>query len=222
MRNILLSTVALVAFAGSAVAADLPSRKAAPIYTAPVSVYNWTGFYAGIEGGADFINTRYPGYSNNRAAGLVGGVVGYNYQLANKFVIGLEGDAGGVFGATKRVATPAGSWTKSDSSYFGDIRGRFGYAVDRTLLYVAGGVAFADVKNNYFGVTNTDSRVGWTIGAGADYAFTNNWIGRLEYRYTDLGSAIDGGVRVRQNSNEVLVGLLYKFGAPEAAVVAKY
>jgi outer membrane immunogenic protein len=226
MRNVLLSTVAFVALTGSALAADLPSRKAAPAYIAPVSAFSWTGFYVGIEGGADFINNRvYDGVStvnNDSTAGLLGGVVGYNYEFPNKFVLGLEGDAGGVLGAKK---THINGY--NDNSYFADVRARLGYAfAERTLLYVAGGVAFGDVKSGWVnGASYTDDRVGWTIGAGVDYAFTNNLIGRVEYRYTDLGRAWTGnvGVRTETDSSAVLVGLLYKFGAPEyAPVVAKY
>jgi outer membrane immunogenic protein len=230
MRNVLLSTVALVALTGSALAADLPSRKAAPAYVAPVSAFSWTGFYVGIEGGADFINNKVyvPGVgsaNNNPTGGLLGGVVGYNYEFPNKFVLGLEGDAGGVLGA-KQTQTAFGTSYYNDASYFADIRGRVGYAIaDRALLYAAGGVAFGDVKTGITGGNSyTDDRVGYTVGAGVDYAFTNNLIGRVEYRYTDLGRAWTGnvGARTTTDSSAVLVGLLYKFGAPEAPVVAKY
>lgn len=218
MRNVLLSTVALVALTGSALAGDLPSRKAAPVYIAPVSAFSWTGFYVGIEGGADFLSTNIAGFgTNNQTAGLIGGVIGYNYEFPNRFVVGLEGDAGGVLGAKK---TYGATVFTTDASYFADIRGRLGYAIaDRALLYVAGGVAFGDT--NFNGVAQ--GRVGYTIGAGLDYAFTNNLIGRVEYRYTDLGREIVNLASVHQDSNAVLVGLLYKFGAPEAMpVVARY
>jgi outer membrane immunogenic protein len=217
MRNVLLSTVALMALTGSALAADLPSRKAAPVYVAPVPAFSWTGFYVGIEGGADFLSTNVSGFAtNNQTAVLIGGVVGYNYEFPNRFVLGLEGDAGGVIGAKK---TNALGFT-TDASYFADIRGRLGYAVvDRALLFAAGGVAFGDT--NFNGVAQ--GRVGYTVGGGLDYALTNNLIGRVEYRYTDLGRQTVNGVSVRQDSNAVLVGLMYKFGAPEVApVVARY
>ncbi|MCW2272464.1 outer membrane beta-barrel protein [Rhodoblastus acidophilus] len=219
MRNVLLSTVALMALTGSALAADLPSRKAAaPVYVAPVPAFSWTGFYVGVEGGASFLSTNASGFAtNNQTAGLIGGVVGYNYEFPNRFVLGLEGDAGGVIGAKKTYANPVFT---TDSSYFADIRGRIGYAIaDRALLFAAGGVAFGDTTFN----SVSQGRVGWTVGGGVDYAFTNNLIGRVEYRYTDLGRQTVNNVSVRQDSNAVLVGLLYKFGAPDyAPVVAKY
>jgi outer membrane immunogenic protein len=236
MRKVLLSTVALAALTGSALAADLPSRKMAPAYIAPVPAFSWTGFYVGIEGGADFLTSNVSvlgfGLNNTTTAGLIGGVVGYNYEFPNRFVLGLEGDVGGVLGA-RRNNLLGGFYT--DNSYFADIRGRLGYAfADRALLYVAGGVAFGDVKTGVLGAVPalavTSQRVGWTIGAGVDYAFTPNWIGRLEYRYVDLGTGgnynynnfyVNDGIKV--TSNQIMAALLYKFGSPVAeAVVAKY
>ncbi len=201
MRKILLSTAALVALAGQAFAADLPSRKEAPVYAAPA--FSWTGFYVGVEGGVDFLDSSAksnlpprinpPDFGSNQTAGLLGGVVGYNYQI-NQFVLGLEGDVGGVLGGNNTVATTGGNvaTATTSSSYFADIRARLGYAVaERALLYVAGGVAFGDQKTVYTApaASFTSNRTGWAIGGGLDYAFTNNWIGRIEYRYTDLGTS---------------------------------
>jgi outer membrane immunogenic protein len=151
-------------------------------------------------------------------------------------VIGLEGDGGAVWGSGHTVVnnwSPYYTSTSVNSSYFGDIRGRLGYAMDRALLYVAGGVAFGNVETNYLlpviaipGATIKSDRTGWTIGGGIEYAIFDNWIGRVEYRYTDLGSSsyhqpylID---HVSASSNEVLFAWIYKFGGPAAPVVAKY
>jgi outer membrane immunogenic protein len=98
------------------------------------------------------------------------------------------------------------------------------------LLYVAGGVAFGDTKlalNSPLGnAAYSSTRTGYTVGGGIDYAFTNNWIGRVEYRYNDLGrtsiSYLGVGDRVRNTSSQVIGALIYKFGAPESSVVAKY
>jgi outer membrane immunogenic protein len=225
MRKFLLSTIALsvlTALTGPALAGDLPSRKAAPAYATTASTFSWTGFYVGLEGGADFIGNRFAtsggGHvGNSHTAGLIGGIVGYNYELANRFVLGLEGDAGAVLGGSHTRAYAGNSYS-ADNSYFADIRGRLGYAIfDRTLLYVAGGVATPSA-------TYTNDAVGWTAGAGLDYALTHNLIGRVEYRYTDLGRSYSTalGGRTSQDSNAVLVGLLYKFGQSDAPVVAKY
>jgi outer membrane immunogenic protein len=237
MRKFLLSTVALAALAGSALAADLPSTKAPPVFVTPAPAFSWTGVYIGVEGGVDFLNASAHSsvvlrdFGSHQTSGLLGGVVGYNYQI-NQFVLGIEGDAGGVLGSNNTVTTTTiGGTATTSNSYFADIRGRLGFAVaERALLYVAGGVAVGAQKTAYTlpAQSFTSSRTGWTIGGGLDYAFTNNWIGRVEYRYTDLGTATytfaPGAFdRARLTSNAVLVGLMYKFGAPEpVAVVAKY
>lgn len=240
MRKVLLSTVALAALTGSALAADLPSSKSAPML-APSYAYDWTGFYIGAELGAQFTTAKDSTggvnlWSSTQTNTQLGGIVGYNWQFPNKFVLGLEGDGGGVFGSNHNVSSNFVLGPQSvgtTNSYFGDVRGRIGYDLERALVYVAGGVAFGDQKTGYVGILPfNSSRTGWTIGGGVDYAFTNNWIGRFEYRYTDLGSSTYNVPTIRNlsvndsvkfNSSSVLFGVIYKFGGPVyAPVVAKY
>jgi outer membrane immunogenic protein len=85
MRNILLSTVAVLALTGSALAADLPSTKSAPVFVAPAPVFSWTGVYIGVEGGGDFrdYRDRFTGVTISKEAGLVGGLIGFNYQFVS-------------------------------------------------------------------------------------------------------------------------------------------
>jgi len=189
--------------------------------------------------------------------GVIGGAhVGYNYQI-NQWVLGLEGDvngtsmkktlvfAPGVFGGPVGLfGTGITATTRADIQ--GSIRGRVGVAWDRALLYATGGVAFGGFNTSYsvfspfFATGGTASfsttRVGWTVGGGIDYAVTNNWSVRAEYRYTDFGRATNtpfstvfapfgGGFTGRHHftENQVQVGFSYKFDtfAP-APVVAKY
>jgi outer membrane immunogenic protein len=239
MRNILLSTVAVLALTGSALAADLPSTKSAPVFVAPAPVFSWTGVYIGVEGGGDFrdYRDRFTGVTISKEAGLVGGLIGFNYQFANNFVVGLEGDAAAILGGNRAYNQTINAVVYNNtynSNYAAAIRGRLGVAAfNNALLYVAGGVAFGDTRVNYPAVlapsAYTTSRTGWTIGGGVDYAFTSNWIGRLEYRYVDLGTGgfinYGGFVndRIRVSSSEVIGALIYKFGyAAPVPVVAKY
>ncbi len=238
MRKSLLFTVAFVAFAGEGFAADLPSIKSPPIY-APAPVFSWTGFYVGVQLGGDFGTTSafapaIPYGVNAPNNGVFGGGhVGYNYQI-NNFVIGLQGEFNGSSASASRTdATtfaPAVLTLKANQGWFGSIDGRLGFAVDRTLFYAIGGVAFTENEGSAYvngvragGLSN--SRTGYDIGAGVEYAFTNNWTARLEYRYYDYGSATYVGnlatYRERLNDSTVRVGLTYKFGAPDA-VVARY
>ena len=119
----------------------------------------------------------------------------------------------------------------------GSIRGRLGFAAfDRGLIYATGGVAFGSFKNHYnsglpFIESVSNTRVGWTLGAGFEYAVTNNLIARAEYRYTDYGRHTNnlnvwlsppGTSRINVTQNQVTVGLSYLFGGSSAPVVAKY
>ena len=259
MRKFLVSAGALVLLSAPALGADLPSTKTAPV-APPPPIFSWDGFYVGVQGGAgwsqesglwgDALHQGLSPYAiNDAGSGLVGGHVGYNLQFAN-LVLGLEGDGNAVLGSTSSTLTvynalglngnPVGTnpyGIDAQQTWNADIRGRVGYAIDRALLYVAGGVAFGDVKTSYAGPLNTTSarfltettqRVGWTIGGGAEYAFTNNILGRIEYRYTDLGTdsftQISSGSgnydNPRFHSSAALVGLSYKFGGREPVIAA--
>ena len=109
---------------------------------------------------------------------------------------------------------------ESKLRWSGAVRARAGYAVDRFLPYIAGGVAFGSVKNTLDNgvdsVSQSKTLTGWTAGAGIDYAATDNVIVRLEYRYTDYGNKdfdFGGPVSIRDKfkTNEVRLGVAYKF-----------
>lgn len=229
--------VLFVMGSGSAFAADLPSRYAAPPVM-PVPVFTWTGFYIGVQGG--YVRGRTSGpftaadgtdpspYRINANGGVVGGHAGYNWQTGS-LVFGVEGDANFTDLRQGQIVPdpPVVYKVTAKQNYDADIRGRVGWAFDRVLLYAAGGVAFGDVQTAYteYGfppypyLTKTTDRVGWTIGGGVEYALTNNWLARVEYRHTDLGAssfvnsnpAIDTADSVRFSSDIVLAGISYKF-----------
>jgi outer membrane immunogenic protein len=252
MRHLLLSTVAIAALAGQAFAADLPARKEAPVYVAPAPIYNWTGFYLGVDIGGSWGNANLwvPGnygnsFSHNASNdGVIGGgFIGYNYQI-NNFVLGLQGEFDGTGNGNSRYTSPVGYYsdvyqTSFNQDWIASIDGRLGYSApswDRFLVYAIGGVAWsqqsADLTNltTGYGVSRSNTRTGYDVGGGLEYAFTNNWTGRIEYRYYNFGSnntvwndgILNGAFyRTTLTDNVVRVGLAYKFGAPEP-VVAKY
>ncbi len=138
--------------------------------------------------------------------GFIGGAqIGYNIQYG-QFVYGLETDI--QFADTKKkssfignpvLGTQLNTTAESEMRYFGTLRARLGFTpVDRLLVYATGGLAYGDVKTT-LGVngvqapalswagSKSDTRFGWTIGAGAEYALTNNWSIKGEYLYYDLG-----------------------------------
>jgi outer membrane immunogenic protein len=210
---------------------------------------NSGGTFVAGDGFGDIFTANFSGSPQ----GVIGGAhVGYNYQI-NQWVLGIEGSVDGtslsktvvatgtdLFGATALVTA------HSNSNIQGSIRGRLGVAWDRALLYATGGVAFAGFNSS---ITDTsgfltgipgasasfsNTRVGWTVGGGIEYAITNNWSVRGEYRYSNFGNVTNAplaGVgltafstsRRQLNENQVQVGFSYKFDtwAP-APVVARY
>jgi len=241
IRKFAMATAVLMTAASSALAADLPSRRPPPpVYTPPPPLFTWTGFYVGGQIGYGWgrSGTAIPGvsFTSSNPNGVVGGAhVGYNYQV-NQLVFGLEGDVDGT-GISKSVFDPVTATTFGTRiPVEGSVRGRVGYAWDRALFYATGGAAFADLEHSYIGgigapYYNTSSgRVGWTVGGGVEYAITNNWSVRGEYRYSDFGhqsDAVLGAVLPVSNhitEHAVRVGFSYKFDmyAPPAPVLAKY
>ncbi len=123
------------------------------------------------------------------ANGFIGGLqAGYNWQFANNVVLGIEADIdwADLGGNSTIVAGSAGVATGS-LDYFGTIRARLGYAFDRVLPYITGGVAYGKTDfGTIYGTSTSETNWGWTIGAGVEYAFTNNITAKLEYLYIDL------------------------------------
>ena len=191
MKRLCLALVGLAAFAGAATAADLSRPAPVPYYPkAPIMApaYNWTGLYFGINGGGAFGTSAWTlDGSRNISGGLVGGTIGYNYQ-AGQAVFGLEGDLDWAnINGTSTTACPAGC--KTSDSWLSTVRGRLGYAADRFMPYVTGGVAFGNVSASAPGfATQTDTRTGWTLGAGIEGALVGNWTAKVEYLYVDLGN----------------------------------
>jgi outer membrane immunogenic protein len=237
VKKLLLAGTALVALGAGAHAADLgvPRTPIAAAVVAPV--FSWTGFYAGLNIGFGIVNTNIntlgvPFPISGSGTGLVaGGQIGYNHQI-NNLVLGIEGDLG-YFGVSRRAGDAAGNFIAWRTSWDASIRGRLGVAIDRTLLYVTGGVAFADLRIN--GVVgqplavvpfaDRKTNVGWTVGAGIEHAITPNWTVRGEYLYAHygrrdyLGAALTG---VSLQTHKFRVGVNYLFSTGPSAVVARY
>ncbi|MDB5650020.1 MAG: Porin, partial [Hyphomicrobiales bacterium] len=215
MKNLCATFACIVLGATATLAADLPLRNA-PIRAMPLALFTWTGFYVGAQIGAGWQRDRLTELdsctpcsadtASGRSAGIIGGVrAGANWQTG-AFVFGVEAD----FERTNlrlRTLYPASAPDAFSShvDWQGSVRGRLGYALDRVLVYLTGGVAFADISHGYdrfdpvpgspgvytLGATQSTSRVrtGWTLGSGLEYALSTSWSANIEYRYTDFGHA---------------------------------
>ena len=218
-----VAALSLLASAFTAQAADIPH----PVYKGPrtvVAYYNWTGFYAGVNGGYGWGTSDWdlPVISTKPKGWLAGGTLGYNYQTGS-WVWGLEGDFDW---SDMKQSVACGAFScESKQTWLATARGRIGYAFDRWLPYITGGGAFGHVKAS---LTNpavpgdSDTMIGWTVGGGLEYAFLGNWSAKIEYLYVDLGkfncgvSCAAGFVtdNVTFKENIVRAGLNYKFSGP--------
>jgi outer membrane immunogenic protein len=234
-----LATGAMAADLPSRTAPMAPMISAVPVFT-------WTGFYIGAQVGYAwgddednfpanalvFNGVTYEpfdsGFGGDNDSFLAGVHAGYNYQFGS-IVVGIEGDVEGLFGddedefdnivysAPGVPATFAFSGNTLD--WQGSIRARVGFAFDRAMIYATGGFAFGGVSGGFSSalIDNGDDTItGWTLGAGVEYAFTNNLTTRLEYRYTSFegDDSVFNGVSFGGDEldfHAIRVGLSYKF-----------
>jgi outer membrane immunogenic protein len=162
-------------------------------YTPP-PIFSWTGFYVGANGVYGWGDVRGPnnGVFGSPSGGMGGITAGYNYQIS-QFVVGLEGDFDwGDISENKTLA--GGDFSKYHVSDFATVRGRAGVAMDRALLYVTGGYAGGQIRTTLVDAaipaafTNSSWQSGYAVGAGIEYAFTNNISAKAEYLFSSLGS----------------------------------
>jgi outer membrane immunogenic protein len=198
MKNFSLSVIGVAALL---LAAPLTGANAADMAVkappaAPVSAYNWTGLYVGLEGGYDWGSsvqffTNGGGGTTNRyniRGGEGGGTLGYNWQI-QQWVLGVETDFSDshINGTTGTTATyGCGTVCATTVDDFGTLRGRLGYAWNNVLLYGTGGWAYGSIKSNLNGGLVTNQRGGWTAGAGAEYGFAPHWSAKLEWLYLEF------------------------------------
>lgn len=251
-HSIACASVALAAaLAGTqgAVAADLGGHyRPEPVeevnYRAPDPYWNWSGLYFGGNVGYGFTDV---GTSLDRITapvdtlgsagalstdGVFGGVqLGYNWQR-ERLVFGLETDfqfadmQDSAFGQYNGNTTFNGGAT-ADIDWFGTVRGRIGLADGRTLYYVTGGLAYADVDfaqvandgGTFVGAGGDKTMLGYTVGGGIEHALAPNLSVKLEYQYLDFGKEKFAGTdgindyvsKVDVDMHTVRAGLNYKF-----------
>ena len=213
LRITLLGAATLVAFSAPALAQSANPQP-------------WTGPYVGVNLGAGVGDLSYPfsgtsstasnfiagKYRQSSSGGLVGGQIGYDYQLRNGAVVGLVADLDGStiagdsrFSALDSAGNAYSDRLKTQIDGLGTVRARVGMPMfgNRLLPYVTGGLAYGGVSTTASGACSAcatssyasqyDNRTGWTVGAGLDYALTNHLSLRTEYLYTDLGRQDLGG-----------------------------
>ncbi len=245
MKKFLLAGAAVAALASGAQAADLGSRRVEVPSAIMAPAFSWTGFYVGAHVGYGSAQARYTdpsatlGNATLTVPGVFGGIqTGYNWQM-NNFVFGVEADISGTgLNKTLAFAAPfAGDTYRASVPYFGSLRARAGFAADRALFYVTGGLGVAQFSERYFdqsanagaGATfrSSTTRVGYTVGAGIEYAVTNNWTVKGEYLYYGFGDRRPNwnglnNDRLRTDVHTFKLGVNYLFSTGPSAVVARY
>jgi outer membrane immunogenic protein len=230
MRRFTLALAAATFALGvsAASAADLGQRPVYKAQPAPVmAAYNWSGFYVGGHLGyawsSEEVSSALTGLTGTTDPdGFLGGAqIGFNWQTG-AFVFGVEADWSWT-NADGSTAIPFAA--TSEHNWYGTATARVGYAVDNWLWYVKGGAAWIDSDYTIAGVTTGDTRTGWTVGTGLEWALGPNWSAKIEYNYMDFGSErvstpllVDADTQVHL----VKLGLNYRFDWGKAPVVARY
>jgi outer membrane immunogenic protein len=218
VKKIAIGVAVIAALMGRpALAADMAVK--APV---PAPIYSWTGFYAGLDGGGAWAtqtasdafvclvavcgaNAVPPAFGTLKGSDFIGGLyAGYNFMLAPKWLVGIEGDWSGThlndtttapqinFGA---VIPGVNAWSR-DVNWLASLRGRLGFTPTSTaLLYITGGAAWArtdySAQDVFVGgcpncglASFSQTQSGYVIGGGGEWApWSNNWLLRAEYLY---------------------------------------
>lgn len=215
LKKYLLATALVGLGSAPTIAADLAAR---PYTKAPAlaAVYDWTGFYIGVNagGGVGRDRTRHqplPGQNYSlylQPQGALGGVqLGYNWQtnsVLGPIVFGVEADIQGAGLSDDRTNLNFGGGLLTNYSqkldWFGTVRGRVGLAKGPVLSYVTAGFAYGDVNTTITqsgpgpvpATFSTDrTQGGWVVGSGVEAALGGNWTGKIEHLYLNLGNRTD-------------------------------
>jgi outer membrane immunogenic protein len=236
MHKLLRATALTSLLLGTSLAANAADLPPAPAYRAPMvqQVYNWTGFYIGVNGGwgwgtqdpLNIITNRFDGLSQSISGGVFGGTIGAQIQQGH-VVLGLEADldwanikGSGTFMPTIGGGLPLGTFhATTNIDWESTARARVGYANDNWLFYGTGGLALLGAKTTlttpggaalcggvFANCTPTDRQIGAVLGGGLEYGFTPNISAKLEYLYISAMS-----LEVSHHS-EIRAGLNYRFG----------
>jgi outer membrane immunogenic protein len=255
MRSFLFGSTVLFAIAmtGSAFAADMRMPvKARPV--PPPPAFSWSGCYIGVEGGGAWGRSSQVARSGADAGlpitgdfdlsgGLLGGSIGCNYQV-NSFVFGIEDDLSWTNKTGSHSDIPpfnVAALSTTREKWLDTLRGRAGFAVDRFFFYGTGGAAWAGTEVNVTNVaraTDSQTRTGWAVGVGGEWAAwtlpTGALTFKLEYLHADFGTAsyinppvitVTGTTVTRDvklTDDIFRAGMNWKFGGWDTPVSTRY
>src|SRR3954468_11070519 len=181
-KNLLLAAVSLVALGATApaVAADLAARPYTKAPAMVAAIYDWSGFYIGVNGGGgsahstwDLVGGGREG-SHDATGGTVGGQIGYRMQ-SGQWVFGIEGQGNWADISGDNVSALFATRNRTKIDALGLFTGQVGYAWNNVLLYAKGGAAVTDDKYTItnaagaFLASTSNTRWGGVVGAGLEY-----------------------------------------------------
>jgi opacity protein-like surface antigen len=239
--------LATLAFVGATRAADLPRIT----YKAPPPIFSWSGIYIGVHAGTalglqedTFTLPTLRSTNQHINTGFLGGAqLGLNYQLG-PWVVGAEAQLSwsGLDGTnTCEPGAPVALINcRTEVDWLGTAAARFGFAVDRTLVFVKSGGAWVHNTHDmtsfqapFASFRAGETRYGWMFGTGIEHAFFGSWSAKVEYDYLDVGTrtvrfpglgtlvaGLNEDVTIRQRIHLVKLGLNYRFS--DSPVIAKY
>jgi outer membrane immunogenic protein len=225
MKQFLVPSIVLSAFVvSSAMAADLPIRKG-PAPPPAAAFFDWSGIYIGGHIGYGYAEADIAGLGTQvlrlESEGFLGGAQGgWNYQMG-RFVLGAELDFSfaDINSNNSNVTNTLGN-VSSNTPWIATATTRLGYTWDRFLVYGKVGAAFAQFDYNIDNLTASETRVGFTVGTGLEWAVSGNWSAKAEYNYLDFGRSsvnFDGStvsLDIDQRISVIKAGVNYRFGVP--------
>ncbi|MCP3392145.1 outer membrane beta-barrel protein [Bradyrhizobium sp. CCGB12] len=232
MKNFLLLTASIAAInaAVPAFGADLapqPVLTKAPQQPIAPPLYDWTGYYLGVNGGWGSSHNcwdlagRTPEGCHGRAGGTVGGQIGYRWQIFN-MVYGVEGQGNWAdFSGSNVSAVLPSNINRTRTDAFGLLTGQIGYAFNTVLLYAKGGAAVTSntyqINSTATGVEVKSDNVRWggVVGAGLEVNFAPSWSAGIEYDHlfmpeSNVTFPANGSDRIHQDVDMVTLRLNYK------------
>lgn len=213
MLKLLFSLILTAPFATTAMAAD-PQENTQIIPQAPevvIDTSEWGGFYLGAFGSYDWFSATASGLGSANENGFSGGgYVGYNWDLGNQWVGGVEANVG--FGMSD---TTVGTVT-IDQDWDASLRGRLGYAYERSLIYSFAGLAMTGVEASALTGSDDQTLTGFNVGAGFETELFEDVTGRIEYGFSDYSSegfALGAGAnpQVDLETQNINVGIGLRF-----------
>lgn len=196
----LLTTVAGVGLMSSAFAADLIVEQ--PVMPGIVDAGgNWDGPFIGVFAGGGWgrANHEYSGGVGNdiddMSGWLVGVDAGFNFTVGSGLVLGVVGDIAWSDIKGSLLNAPVGGYNeiKQKIDWQGSVRGRVGFDGGAFMPYLTGGLAFAHGVRETFGPPAgpfENTHVGWTVGAGVEFAATEDLSIDVLYRFSDYGEEV--------------------------------